>query len=109
MPHHCVSCGAKYESDSPELLSGCKCGVKFFRYIKKSGKQNAKQKTFGNHQFNTSVKHKGCITIVSKGKYIINLKQAFQKHPVAYNMDKGKFVIDVEEGLKQAKKSVGTR
>lgn len=113
MTHKCVQCGTKYHDNAPELLSGCKCGAKVFRLIKKvkemkSGKESRKEETalkIGIQALASSgsTLPESCIKLVGKGKYDINLEQAFEAPPAVYRIEKGKFVIDVDGEFKQAK------
>lgn len=47
MPHQCVHCSEIYPDAAKELLSGCKCGSRFFYFIKQEHidklKKNAKE------------------------------------------------------------------
>ena len=43
MPHQCVRCGNLYPDGSSQLLEGCKCGGKFFFFVKKHEVEEAKE------------------------------------------------------------------
>jgi len=117
MSHQCVSCGTIYEDNAPELLSGCKCGRKLFFFLKNgNGKKIAKltkakreqieeeAKEILNENEENEISELDCVKVLGKGKYSISLDEVFHKVPVVYKLDNGRFIIDVEEGLKQAKK-----
>lgn len=126
MPHQCVHCGEVYPDAAPQLLSGCKCGSKFFYYIKKEKVEELRQE-LQETLFDISKADKirmekdireitgmseedkekpvildvESIRILEPGKYEIDIINLFSKtRPIIYKLGEGKYVIDLNDLIK---------
>lgn len=115
MPHQCVSCGILYEDTAPELLKGCKCGSKFFFFVKKehlnalkeeTGKLTAKEKEeivkdvldiIGPEVDRSMpvILNLESIRVNKPGKFEIDLVKLFKGTPLIYKIEEGKYFIDL--------------
>ncbi|MBS3167354.1 hypothetical protein J4403_04065 [Candidatus Woesearchaeota archaeon] len=117
MPHRCVKCGSYYEDGSAELLTGCKCGGKFFYFIRQEQFDNLKKEE--DKIVNLSKDQKKqievdireiigdqdedkpvildfeSIRVLEPGKFEIDLLHLFDGNPLIYKMDEGKYIIDI--------------
>ena len=124
MPHQCVRCNTFYGDGSDELLKGCKCGGKLFFYIRNESLNKAKQMVT-----NLTEKEKGkiekevfdivgqtgepnepvildleSIRVAKPGKYEIDLVRLFKGEPVIYQLEEGKYIIDLIKSFAAGKK-----
>tara|TARA_Y100000310_G_scaffold345415_1_gene464735 strand:+ start:4771 stop:5151 length:381 start_codon:yes stop_codon:yes gene_type:complete len=114
MPHQCVRCGDLYPTGCKELLTGCKCGSRFFFFVREKSLEKAKKMTE-----NLSDKEKDqieqdvleivgdadrsqpvildfeSIKIVKPGQYELDLVDLFKGKPLVYKLSEGKYVIDI--------------
>lgn len=117
MPHQCVRCNTLYDDGSKEILSGCKCGGKFFFYITKDKLSEAKEvvKEFNKlslpekEQIEDDVKEiignvdedkpiildLETIRVLSSGKYELDLVDLFKGKPLVFKLEDGKYFIDL--------------
>ena len=125
MSHQCVHCGELYPDAAPQLLSGCKCGSKFFNYIKQEKVEQLRQELQESlFEISTADKHKiekdireitgmteeldkpvildvESIRVLGPGKYEIDIINLFSKtRPIIYKLGEGKYVIDLNETVK---------
>lgn len=127
MPHQCVHCSKIIEVGSREILEGCsKCGGRFFFYIRDEVAKKMKEESqIPLQDFSPSEKEKieldvreilkaeegdqpiildiESIRVVSPGKYEIDLVSLFNRKPIVFKLEEGKYIIDVEYGLKADK------
>ncbi len=115
MPHRCVKCGSIYEESSTELLKGCKCGSKFFFFVKKEHlealeKETEKLSTGEIREIEEDVidiigpdmdpgmpvvLNLESIRITKPGKFEIDLVNIFKGEPLVYKIEEGKYFIDL--------------
>ena len=114
MPHQCVRCGELYPTGCKELLTGCKCGGRFFFFVKDEHVKKAQEVTS-----KLSVEEKKqieedvleivgeqddkqpivldfeSIKVLNPGKYELDLVDLFKGNPLIYKLDEGKYIIDI--------------
>lgn len=115
MPHKCVKCSATFADGSNELLQGCtSCGGRFFLYIKKenlafaeevtkqlSAEQKAQMEQealelIGEVEDDTPViLDLESVRMSEQGKFELDLTKIFNKEPLVYKLEEGKYIIDV--------------
>ena len=115
MAHQCVRCGKFYPDGSKELLEGCKCGGRFFFYVKKQDVEKAREITQDltkedKEQIETDVKdiigskedddspvvlELENIRVLKPGKYELDLVDIFKGKPIVLKLEEGKYVIDL--------------
>jgi len=123
MVHQCVRCNRFYEDGAKELLKGCECGGKFFFFVKNKDLEQAKdiassipdeEKT----QMEKDVFEMIGITDKSKpvildiesirinkpGQYEISLVDLFSGKPLVFRIGEGKYIIDLANTFREAKK-----
>lgn len=119
MPHQCVRCGKFHEDGSDTLLKGCSCGSKFFFFVRKekleqvqhaTAKINKQQRKeiekdvmnlVGNRPTGEPViLDIESIRVLKPGKYEISLVDLFNKKPLVYKVEEGKYIIDLAETFK---------
>ena len=125
MPHQCVRCGDLYPTGCKELLTGCKCGSRFFFFVKQSQLDKAKlvNKNLSDsekiqmeqdvldiigdkYDNNPIVLDFESIKVVKSGQYELDLVDLFKGNPLIYKLDEGKYVIDIPGTFSsEAKKS----
>lgn len=123
MPHQCVRCGKFYPDGSEELLKGCNCGGRFFFYVKKPDIEKAKEIAEELTQEDKKQIEQDVMEIVGDeveddqpvifdfesikvlkpGKYSINLIDIFKGKPLVYQLEDGKYVIDLAGTFKLEK------
>jgi predicted nucleic acid-binding Zn-ribbon protein len=122
MPHKCVHCDKIYKDASQEILTGCSCGSKFFFYIRKEKLEQIKKHETINlspqekSQVEEDVRDIAGITdeetpifldfesikIIKPGTYILDIPKLFsQDRPRIYQLEDGKYVIDLITKLKK--------
>ena len=117
MPNQCVHCGNLYENTAPELLSGCKCGSKFFFFIKDEQYKKLKEEEskelvlefkdkeqvekdvremIGIEEEKPVILDLESIKVVGQGKFVIDIVNLFRKdRPIIYKLEEGKYIIDL--------------
>jgi len=131
MAHQCVHCGEVYPDAAPELLKGCKCGARFFYYIKQEKVEEA-EKEMQNTLFELSKAEKiqiekdireitgmheepdrpvilnvESIRVITPGKYEIDIVNLFsKKRPLIYRFGEGKYVIDLSDTITASKAEI---
>ena len=112
--HQCVKCGTMYDDGSKELLRGCKCGSKFFFYMKKEMLEKAKNFTVKltedekkqieedvfdligeNLKDRPVILDLEVIRVLKPGQYEISLVDIFKGKPLVYRLEEGKYIIDL--------------
>ena len=125
MAHQCVHCGEVYPDAAPELLKGCKCGARFFYYIKQSKVEDV-NKDIQETLFELSQADKvqiekdireitgmtekpdqtvildlESIRVLAPGKFEIDVVNLFnKKRPLIYKLEEGKYIIDLGSMIK---------
>ncbi len=114
MPHQCVRCSSMYEDGATELLQGCKCGGKFFFYMKKQDIKTVQEMTVkltkeDKQQMESDaldlvgekkpsmpvVLDLESIKVLKPGKFEIDLVDLFKGKPLVYKLEDGKYIIDI--------------
>ncbi|MBL7147693.1 MAG: hypothetical protein ISS82_02600 [Nanoarchaeota archaeon] len=114
MPHQCVRCGEFHKDGAKELLSGCKCGSKFFFFIRKETlekvkdfkvilSEKEKEKIEKDVYDMIGIKDKDkpvildleSIRVLKPGQYEISLVDLFKGKPLVYRLEEGKYIIDL--------------
>lgn len=123
MPHQCVRCNKLYEDGAQEILKGCSCGAKLFFFIKKAALEKRQQElelsSKEKHQIEKDVydligseidRDKPIvldiesINIIKPGKYEVDLIRLFNKNPLVYKLEEGKYIIDIVESFRELKR-----
>ncbi|MFH1455934.1 MAG: Zn-ribbon containing protein [archaeon] len=123
MPHQCVKCGTIFEDGSQELLTGCKCGGRFFFFVKKQDIEKAKEVTINlSDQEKEQIEQDvfdligeenadkpivldfESIRIIKPGKYEIDLVDLFKEKPLIFKLAEGKYMIDIDSTFKSVRK-----
>jgi len=131
--HQCVHCGELYPDAAPQLLSGCKCGSKFFYYIKQEKVEQLKQEIQDTlFEISSSDKERiekdireitgiteedkpvildiESIRILGPGKYEIDIINLFSKtRPIIYKLSEGKYVIDLSDTIKVSRDEINKK
>ncbi len=127
MPHQCVRCNIFYSDGADELLKGCGCGGKLFFYIRKSKLEDAKKEI---ERLNLSTTDKEqiekdvydmvgseidtekpvvldieSVRILKPGQYELDLVHLFNKQPLIFKLEEGKYMIDIAETFKSVRES----
>ncbi len=116
MPHQCVRCGKFYDDGANTLLKGCVCGSNFFFFVRKEHMEKAnevivKLDDTQKKQIEKDVKEMigeevidkpvildlESIRVLKPGQYEISLVDLFNKKPLVYRLEEGKYVIDLAE------------
>lgn len=120
MPHQCVRCGIFYDDGDQKILQGCECGGKLFFFIKKEKLQEIQNKTSNLTQDEKKQIEKDVYDIVGSkldleepvildlesirvtgpGKYEIDLVNLFNKEPLIFKLDEGKYMINLLDTFK---------
>ena len=115
MPHKCVKCNKSYKDDSPELLTGCQCGGKFFLFTKNSNlpKVESQVKNLTSKEKekierdvmdivgNQIEKDKPVIldlesvNVLQPGKFELDITHLLNREPLIYKTEDGKYIIDL--------------
>ena len=126
MPHQCVRCNTFYDDGAVEILKGCPCGGKLFFFIKKEKLEQAKKITQeaklskkDREQIETDVFDligseidKGqpvvldleSIKVLKPGKYELDLVHLFKGDPLVFQLEEGKYMIDIVESFDKMRK-----
>jgi len=128
MPHQCTKCGELYPDAALELLKGCKCGSKFFYYIKqerfdelnKINNSEIQETLFeldraDKVQIEKDIREITGLTeepdkpiildlesvrVIKPGKFEIDIVNLFsKKRPLIYKLGEGKYIIDLTSSL----------
>ena len=134
MGHQCVHCGEIYPDAAPELLKGCKCGSKFFYYVKNE-KIEQLRNDIQDTLFDISKAEKDkiekdireitgmtedpdrpvildieSIRVIEPGKYEIDIINLFSKsRPLIYKLGEGKYIIDLKETVKASREDINKK
>jgi len=132
--HQCVHCGEIYPDAAPELLKGCKCGSKFFYYVKNE-KIEQLRNDIQDTLFDISKAEKDkiekdireitgmtedpdrpvildieSIRVIEPGKYEIDIINLFSKsRPLIYKLGEGKYIIDLKETVKASREDINKK
>lgn len=117
--HQCVKCGTMYDDGSKELLRGCKCGSRFFFFIKKEVLERAKHFTINLTENEKKqieediydligesahdrpvILDLEVIRVLKPGQYEISLVDIFKGKPLVYRLEEGKYIIDLASTFK---------
>ena len=125
MPYRCVHCSATYEDASDEVLNGCRCGSKFFFYLKaeklreilRQQEQAPKLTTEEKEQIEHDVREIvgleeqpdtpvfldfESVRVLKPGKYLIDVSRLFAKNaPQIYHLEDGKYIVDLHALVKE--------
>lgn len=120
MAYRCVHCSATYADTSQEIISGCRCGSKFFFYIKQEKLQELLQKQAREPELTLEEKDKieeelreitglqdqpetpvfldfESVLALKPGKYLIDLEKLFSRtKPQVYQLEDGKYIVDLK-------------
>lgn len=129
MGHQCTHCGEIYPDAAPELLAGCKCGAKFFYYIRQDrldelNRINSEEIQDTITELNKADKTQiekdireitgldeepekpvvldlESVRVLSPGKFEIDIVNLFsKKRPIIYKLEEGKYIIDLASTYK---------
>ena len=135
MPHQCTKCNATYPDAAEELLKGCSCGSKFFYYIKQE-RYDELNKLQSQEIINTinelsranrdQIEHDireitgmdeesdepvildlESVKVIEPGKFEIDIMNLFsKKRPLIYQLEEGKYIIDLNASIKVKQKDI---
>lgn len=119
MPHQCVRCSILYEDGSDVILKGCKCGSRFFFYMKKEDVKTVKEMTVQLTVEDKQQLEQDALELVGEeeperpiildlesirmlkpGKFEIDLVDLFKGKPLVYKLAEGKYIIDIASTFK---------
>jgi uncharacterized protein len=129
MPHQCTHCGEVYPDAAPELLAGCKCGAKFFYYIRQDRLDELNRINNQEIQDTIEVLDKAdktqiendireitglvdepdkpvildleSVRVLGPGRFEIDIVNLFsKKRPIIYKLEEGKYIIDLSSTYK---------
>ena len=122
MPHQCVKCGRVYDDGTKVILKGCTdCGGKMFFYIKKEALEKKRKvveelTSREKEQIESDiydimgseidkeipiVLDIESINILKPCKYEVDLIRLFNKNPLVYKLEEGKYMIDIVESFRE--------
>jgi predicted nucleic acid-binding Zn-ribbon protein len=123
MPHQCVRCGKFHEDGSEALLKGCSCGSNFFFFIRKESLEKAKEVTVNLNVEQRREIEKDVSTMIGEtapqkpivldlesirvlkpGQYEISLVDLFNKKPLVYRVEDGRYIIDLAQTFDSMRK-----
>ena len=123
MPHQCVRCSIMYPDGAQEILKGCPCGARLFFFIRQEKLEQAQKELPADlpaeqkKQIEQDVLNLvGCkedtpvvldfesIRVVQPGKYELDLVKLFNKSPLIFKLEDGKYVIDIAESFQRLRK-----
>ncbi|MCX6708420.1 MAG: Zn-ribbon containing protein [Candidatus Woesearchaeota archaeon] len=123
MPHQCVRCSTMYADGAQEILKGCPCGARLFFFIRQEKLEQAQKElptelpAEQKKQIEQDVLNLvGCkedtpvvldfesIRVVQPGKYELDLVKLFNKSPLIFKLEDGKYVIDIAESFQRLRK-----
>lgn len=120
MPHQCVHCGEMYPMGNRSLIEGCsKCHGHFFFYIRDDQFNKVKENPIELPKEDRKKIEKNIrdiagipdehtpvildlesIRVTGDGKYEIDVVNLFNRKPVVYKLEEGKYIIDLTSTLK---------
>ena len=138
MPHQCVHCGEIYPDAAKELLEGCKCGSKFFYYVKqerldelnnindseientltelnRADKQQIEKDIreitgLSNEPERPVVLDLESVRVLSPGKFEIDIVNLFnKKRPIIYKLEEGKYILDLSSTFKTSASEINKK
>lgn len=114
MPHQCVRCNTIYPDGAEELLKGCKCGGRFFFFVREKHLKEAENivtkltdtekkqiekdvlDIAGVSEDNKPViLDLETVRILKPGKYELDVVKLFKGDSLVYKLEDGKYVIDL--------------
>ena len=119
MPYRCVHCSATYDDASSEMIAGCKCGSRFFFYMREDKLQEILRRQEQVLEFTEQEKEQmehevreivgledqpetpvfldfESVKALKPGKYLIDLGKLFVKRkPQVYQLEDGKYIVDL--------------
>lgn len=125
MPHQCVKCSKVYPDGTKDILKGCpSCGGLFFFFIKQENLEQIKEEVTNLSEEDKEQIEKDVMEIIGEdidkdmpvildlesirilkpGKFEIDIRHLFNKEPLIYKMEDGKYVIDVVTSFHSRKK-----
>ena len=124
MPHQCVKCNEVYGDGSEELLKGCKCGGKFFFYIRKKHLKDVKEEVvkltkkdrekIQQDVFDIVGEKKDddkpvildleSVKVLKPGKFEVDVVNLMKGKPIIFRTEKGKYIIDLATTFQQIRK-----
>ena len=102
MIHECVRCGARYNDFSNEILKGCKCGSRLFRFKKSDSPKGEKAQPLQVSAAQGVEEHS--VTEIDSGKYAIDLEYLFNKRSIVTPVGDGAFSVDIGRAFKRPRK-----
>ncbi len=134
-PHQCTKCGEIYPDASQELLAGCRCGSKFFYYIRQDKLDELNR--INNQEIQETLTELAradkvqiekdireitglseepdkpvildleSVRVLSPGKFEIDIVNLFSKRrPVIYKLEEGKYILDLTSTYKTSKEEI---
>ena len=125
MPHRCVHCGQIYSDGDKELLTGCKCGNRFFFYMSEAQLNNPEsskiielpqlekekvekeiREMIGVDIEQPVILDLETVRVLGPGKFEIDIVNLFRKdRPLIYKLEEGKYIIDLATSFEKWKKA----
>jgi len=120
MPHQCVHCGKFIKPESKEIFEGCDgCHGKFFFYIrdevierkkheipvvfegldKKKVEKDVRAILKIEDEYEPVILDLESIRVVSPGKFELDLVSLFNRKPIVFKLEEGKYIIDLESAM----------
>ncbi len=112
--HQCVRCGVMYGDGAAEILKGCKCGGKFFFFMRKKDVETVKEITVNLSQEEKVQLEQDALELIGDdkeeipvvldvesirmlqpGKFEIDLVDLFKGNPLVFKLEDGKYIIDL--------------
>ena len=127
MPHKCTQCGKIFPDAAEELLKGCECGSKFFFYIREEKidefqEMIAELEKIDKIQVEKDIREATgldetpeepvildleSIKLIEPGKFEIDIMNLLTKKRVLiYELEEGKYIIDLASSLDINKKDI---
>ncbi len=124
MPNRCVRCGKIYENTSDVILKGCTCGSHYFFFFREDDLRLKEQtesltskereeiledvkEMIGEEPDSPVVLDLESIRVKKAGKYEIDLVNLFKRRPVIYQLEDGKYIIDIPSTFQLMKHKEG--
>jgi len=124
MPHQCVRCSKFYSDGANEIITGCECGARLFFFVKSQKMDEAKDfsKNLSQEQkdelenevldiLDTEKEKEDpvvldfeSVRILEPGKYELDLESLFNKEPIIYSTEDGKYFLDLKHAFGQYSK-----
>ena len=137
-PHQCTHCGEIYPDAAAELLAGCKCGSKFFYYIRQDKLDELNR--INNQEIQDTLTELAradkvqiekdireitgmeeepekpvildleSIRVLSPGKFEIDIVNLFsRRRPIIYKLEEGKYIIDLTSTYKTSQEEINKK